>query len=172
MPRRHASAPPDRLATVNGLTHDPARIGERQILNEFRAFIMRGNVMDLAVAVIIGAAFAAIVKSLTDDVLMPIIGAVTGGLDFNEYYTVLGPIPEKAQGLHSYAELKKAGVPLLGYGAFITNVVSFIILAAIIFLMIRAVTRVMKRAMPVPTTPPDVVVLEQILAELKARPIR
>lgn len=140
------------------------------MLKEFRAFVMRGNVLDLAVAVIIGAAFAAIVKSLTDDVIMPIIGAITGGLDFSDYYVVLGSIPAKYAGLHSYADLKKAGVPLLGYGAFITSVVSFLILAAIIFMMIRVVAKTMKRAMPVAAVPPDVVVLEQILAELKARP--
>ncbi len=141
------------------------------MLKEFRAFVLRGNVLDLAVAVIIGSAFAAIVKSLTDDVIMPIIGAITGGLDFSDYYVVLGRIPGKYSGLRSYAELKKAGVPLLGYGAFVTNVVSFVILAAIIFLMIRVVAKTMKRAMPVAAVPPDVVVLEQILAELKARPL-
>ncbi len=141
------------------------------MLKEFRAFVLRGNVLDLAVAVIIGAAFAAIVKSLTDDVIMPIIGAITGGLDFSNYYVPLGPIPDRYAGLHSYAELKKAGVPLLGYGAFVTNVVSFVILAAIIFLMIRVVAKTLKRAMPVAAVPPDVVVLEQILAELKVRPL-
>lgn len=141
------------------------------MLKEFRAFIMRGNVLDLAVAVIIGAAFAAIVKSLTDDILMPVIGAVTGGLDFSDYYAVLGSIPEKAQGLHGYAELKKAGVPLLGYGAFLTSVVSFVILAFVIFMLIKLAATAIRREMPAPAVPPDVVVLEQILAELKARPL-
>ncbi len=141
------------------------------MLREFRAFIMRGNVLDLAVAVIIGAAFASIVKSLTDDVLMPIIGALTGGLDFSEYYAVLGPIPAKLQGVHDYAELKKAGVPLLGYGAFITSCVSFAILAAIIFMIIRFADRAFRTTMATPAVPDDVVALREILAELKKRPL-
>ncbi|HEX8486416.1 large conductance mechanosensitive channel protein MscL [Sphingomonas sp.] len=112
------------------------------MLKEFRAFVMRGNVLDLAVAVIIGAAFGKIVTSLTDDVLMPIIGKIFGGLDFSSYFWRMGPLPANYAGsLTDYAALKKAGVPLLGYGAFATQVVNFAIVAFIIFMLIRTVNR-------------------------------
>src|SRR5205085_10667798 len=103
-------------------------------------FIARGNVMDLAVAVIIGAAFGKIVTSLTDDVIMPVIGKIFGGLDFSSYFVRLGDVPANYAGsLSDYAALKKAGVPLLGYGTFLTAAVNFVIVAFIIFLIIRAV---------------------------------
>ena len=144
------------------------------MLKEFRAFIMRGNVLDLAVAVIIGAAFAAFVKSLTDDVIMPIVGALTGGLDFKDYYVVLGKVPAKLAGVTDYDTLKKGGVALLGYGAFLTSLVSFVILAAIVFMLIRIAERAFRMAMTVksvvPPTPDDVLVLREILVELKRRP--
>jgi len=144
------------------------------MLKEFRAFILRGNVLDLAVAVIIGAAFAAIVKSLTDDVIMPIVGAITGGLDFKDYYVVLGRVPDELTGVTDYDALKKAGVPLLGYGAFLTSVVSFVILALIIFMLIRFAERALRMAMTakavVPPTPEDVLLLREIRDELRARP--
>ena len=93
------------------------------MLSEFKAFIAKGNVLDLAVAVIIGAAFATMTKSLTDDIIMPVVGAIFGGLDFASYFTVLGDIPEGFAGdPASYAELKAAGVPVLGWGQFITVV--------------------------------------------------
>jgi large conductance mechanosensitive channel len=116
------------------------------MLREFRAFIARGNVLDLAVAVIIGAAFAAIVTSLTDDVIMPLLGAAAGGLDFSSYFVVLGDIPASYTGSPTdYAALKKAGVPLLGYGAFVTAVIKFLILAFVIFLLVRAANRALGR---------------------------
>src|SRR3954454_4889980 len=99
----------------------------------FRAFIAKGNVLDLAVAVIIGAAFARIVSSLTDDIIMPVIGALFGGLDFSNYFIRLGPVPAGYGGPMSYAGLKAAGVPMLGYGAFLTTAVDFLILAYIIY---------------------------------------
>jgi large conductance mechanosensitive channel len=112
------------------------------MFREFRAFVMRGNVLDLAVAVIIGAAFGRIVSSLTDDVIMPVIGRLFGGLDFSSYFVRMGPVPAKYAGsLSDYAALKKAGAPLLGYGAFATQLVNFLIVAAIIFLLIRTVNR-------------------------------
>src|SRR5687768_13918673 len=99
----------------------------------FRAFISKGNVLDLAVAVIIGAAFGGIVSSLTDDLIMPVLGALSGGLDFSGYFIRLGPIPASFAGdPNSYAALKAAGVPMLGYGQFVTAVVKFLILAFII----------------------------------------
>lgn len=99
---------------------------EKQRLKEFRAFIARGNVLDLAVAVIIGAAFASFVGSLTNDVIMPILGQVLGGFDFTSYFIRLADIPADYLGSPSdYAALKKARVPLLGYGAFVTAVIKF-----------------------------------------------
>lgn len=110
-------------------------------MGEFRQFIARGNVLDLAVAVIVGAAFATIVASLTDDIIMPLVGAVFGGLDFSSYYLLLGPVPEGYDGPRSYQALKAAGVPMLGYGQFITVLLNFVILAFIIFHLIRAARR-------------------------------
>src|SRR5918998_5367457 len=109
------------------------------MLTEFRAFVLRGNVLDLAVAVIIGAAFATITTSLTEDIIMPVVGALFGGLDFSSYFALLGPVPEGYRGaLTDYAALRAAGAPVLGYGQFVTVFVSFLILAFIIFLIIRA----------------------------------
>src|SRR6476659_486243 len=117
-----------------------------RMLNEFRAFIAKGNVLDLAVAVIIGAAFAKIVSSLTDDVIMPIVGKVFGGLDFSSHFLLLGQVPADYHGsMTDYAALKKAGAPVLGWGAFLTEVVSFLILAFIIFLMVRWATKAMRK---------------------------
>lgn len=141
------------------------------MIKEFKTFIARGNVLDLAVAVIIGAAFGRIVSSLTDDIIMPVIGRVTGGLDFSGYYVLLGSVPAKYTGsLSDYAALKKAGVPLLGYGAFVTQAVNFLIVAFIIFLVVRAVNKFMPRAeAPVITEPADVTLLREIRDELRGR---
>ena len=108
------------------------------MFKEFRDFIARGNVLDLAVAVIIGAAFATITASVTDDVIMPVVGAIFGGLDFANYFTLLGPIPDGFKGNPaSYADLKNAGVAVLGWGQFVTVVINFLILAFVIFLIVR-----------------------------------
>lgn len=111
---------------------------------DFRAFIARGNVIDLAVAVIIGAAFGKIITSLTDDVIMPVVGRIFGGLDFSRHFIVLGDVPEKLRGSTDYAALKAAGVPLLGWGAFLTATVNFLIIAFIIFLLVRAANATVK----------------------------
>ncbi|KQS03940.1 mechanosensitive ion channel protein MscL [Sphingomonas sp. Leaf357] len=144
------------------------------MFKEFKTFIMRGNVLDLAVAVIIGAAFGKIVTSLTDDVIMPIVGKIFGGLDFSSYFVILGKVPEALAGSSDYAALKKAGVPVFGYGAFITAAVNFLILAFIIFLLIRAVNRLMPKADEAPAAPAaepaDIALLREIRDELKARP--
>jgi large conductance mechanosensitive channel len=144
------------------------------MFKEFKTFVMRGNVLDLAVAVIIGAAFSKIVTSLTDDVIMPIVGKIFGGLDFSSYFIILGRVPSALAGSSDYAALKKAGVPLLGYGAFITAAVNFIILAFIIFMLIRAVNRLIPKADEAPATPAaepaDIALLREIRDELKARP--
>ncbi len=140
------------------------------MFKEFRAFIMRGNVLDLAVAVIIGAAFGKIVTSLTEDVIMPVIGKLFGGLDFSSYFVVLGAVPPALAGSTDYAALKKAGVPLLGYGAFVTQAVNFVIVAFIIFLLVRAVNRLIP--VTVAAAPPDledVVLLREIRDELRGR---
>jgi large conductance mechanosensitive channel len=148
------------------------------MFKEFRAFIMRGNVLDLAVAVIIGAAFGKIVTSLTDDVIMPVIGKLSGGLDFSSHFIRLGDIPADYKGsLTSYADLKKAGVPLLGYGEFVTQAVNFLIVAFIIFLLVRAVNKAMtlRRTPAEPEAPApvieaaDVVLLREIRDELRSR---
>ncbi len=130
------------------------------VLQEFRSFVSRGNVLDLAVAVIIGAAFASIVSSLTDDVIMPVLGSLLGGLDFSNYFVRLGDIPAGYAGsLTDYAALKKAGVPLLGYGAFVTAVIKFLILAFVIFLLIRSANRAIGRQMNEPAPPTEEVLL-------------
>ncbi len=141
------------------------------MFKEFKAFIARGNVLDLAVAVIIGAAFGKIVTSLTDDIIMPLIGKVFGGLDFSSYFIRLGDIPASYTGSPTdYAALKKAGVALFGYGEFITQAVNFLIVAFIIFLMIRAVNRMMpKPEEAAPADPADVVLLREIRDELRAK---
>lgn len=141
------------------------------MLGEFRAFIAKGNVLDLAVAVIIGAAFATITASLTDDIIMPIVGAIFGGLDFANYFTVLGPVPASFQGdPTSYADLKKAGVAVLGWGQFITVVINFLILAFVIFMLVRWANRVMRRGPDAAAGPTEVELLSEIRDELKRRP--
>jgi len=140
------------------------------MFKEFKAFIARGNVLDLAVAVIIGAAFGKIVTSLTEDVIMPVIGKVFGGLDFSSYFVTLGAVPAKLAGSTDYAALKKAGVPLLGYGEFVTQAVNFLIVAFIIFLLVRAVNRVVPTAAPAEAAEAaDVALLREIRDELRAR---
>ena len=142
------------------------------MLRDFRAFIAKGNVLDLAVAVIIGAAFAKIVSSLTDDIIMPIVGRIFGGLDFSSYFTMLGPVPADYHGsMTDYAALKKAGAPVLGWGQFITEVVSFLILAFIIFLMVRWATKLMRRRdEPVVVEgPTEIELLTEIRDELRKR---
>ena len=139
------------------------------MLREFRVFIAHGNVLDLAVAVIIGAAFATITASLTDDIIMPVIGAIFGGLDFASYFTLLGPIPDTFRGdPASYADLKKAGVAVLGWGQFITVVINFLILAFVIFLLIRWANRLIRRRDETPG-PTDIELLTEIRDELRRR---
>ena len=142
------------------------------MLKDFRAFIAKGNVLDLAVAVIIGAAFAKIVASLTDDIIMPIVGKVFGGLDFSSHFLLLGPVPANYHGsMTDYAALKKAGAPGLGWGAFLTEVVSFVILAFIIFLMVRWATRLMRKPEEAPAAsgPTEIELLAEIRDELRKR---
>src|SRR5688572_27085072 len=126
------------------------------MLREFRDFIARGNVLDLAVAVIIGAAFATITTSLTQDIIMPIVGAIFGGLDFANYFVLLGPVPEGFKGSpESYADLKAAGAAVLGWGQFVTVLINFLILAFIIFLIVRSANKMKKRGEETPAGPTE-----------------
>ena len=140
-------------------------------MNGFREFIARGNVLDLAVAVIIGAAVGTIVTSLTDDIIMPIVGAIFGGLDFSNYFIRLGSIPAGFTGdATSYAALKAAGVAMLGYGRFITAVVNFLILAFIIYQIVKAAARTRKPSEGASPAPSDELqVLREIRDELRER---
>jgi large conductance mechanosensitive channel len=141
-------------------------------MSGFREFIAKGNVLDLAVAVIIGAAFATIVASLTDDIIMPVIGWLFGGLDFSSYFVRLGEIPAGYAGdPNNYAALKAAGVPMIGYGQFVTAVVAFLILAFVIYQLVRAAAR-LDRAPEAPATGPseEVLLLREIRDALRPRP--
>ena len=141
------------------------------MLSEFKAFIAKGNVLDLAVAVIIGAAFAKIVASLTDDIIMPILGAIFGGIDFSSHFALLGPVPADYAGSPTdYAALKKAGAPVLGWGAFVTQIVAFLILAFVIFLMVRWANKMMRKpVVETATGPTEVELLTEISDSLRAR---
>ena len=136
--------------------------------SEFKEFAAKGNVVDLAVGVIIGAAFAKIVDSLVKDIVMPIVGRVFGGLDFSNYFIALAPPPANYSGPMTYEALTKAGVPLLAYGNFITVVINFLILAFIIFVMVRHINRLRRtEPPPPPSTPEDVVLLREIRDSLR-----
>jgi large conductance mechanosensitive channel len=135
--------------------------------SEFKAFAVKGNVMDLAVGVIIGAAFGKIVDSLVGDIIMPLVGRIFGGLDFSNFFIKLAEGPAGIP--QTYVELKKAGVALLAYGNFLTVAVNFVILAFIIFMMVRQVNKMKNEAPPAPpATPEDVLLLRQIRDQLKS----
>ena len=137
-------------------------------MSEFRQFAMKGNVVDLAVGVIIGAAFAKIVDSLVKDLIMPIVGRIFGGLDFSNYFVVLAPPPPNYTGPMTYEALTKAGVPLFAYGNFLTVLLNFLILAFIIFLMIRQINRLRRAAPPAAPAPAeDTVLLREIRDSLR-----
>lgn len=141
------------------------------MMQEFREFAIKGNVMDLAVGVIIGGAFGKIVDSVVNDLIMPLVGLFFGKLDFSNLFVVLGSIPEGIP--RTLDALKKAGVPVFAYGNFITVAVNFIILAFIIFMMIKQVNR-LKREAPaapaeVPATPEDIQLLREIRDSLNSK---
>jgi large conductance mechanosensitive channel len=123
------------------------------ITSEFKEFALKGNVVDLAVGVIIGAAFGKIVDSIVKDLIMPLVGRAVGGLDFSNYFVLLSNPPATYTGPMTYEALTKAGVPLFAYGNFITVAVNFMILAFIIFMMIRQINRMKKAAPPAPPAP-------------------
>ncbi|MCA1979206.1 MAG: large conductance mechanosensitive channel protein MscL [Thiobacillus sp.] len=136
-------------------------------MSEFKEFAVKGNAMDLAVGVIIGAAFGKIVDSIVNDLIMPIVGAIFGGLDFTNFFIPLGTVPEGVA--MTLAEVKKAGVPVFAYGSFLTILLNFVILAFIVFMLVKQVNRLKKSAPPPapPATPEDVVLLREIRDSLK-----
>ena len=133
------------------------------MFQEFKKFAMRGNVIDLAVGVIIGAAFGRIVDSLVKDIIMPVVSKAAGGLDFSNWFVLLGSPPSGYSGPMTYEALTKAGVPLFAYGNFITVAINFLILAFIIFLMVKAMNNLRKKEAAAPAAPPeDVLLLREI----------
>ncbi|QPR35284.1 large conductance mechanosensitive channel protein MscL [Delftia acidovorans] len=139
------------------------------MMQEFREFAVKGNVVDLAVGVIIGGAFGKIVDSVVNDLIMPVVGLVFGKLDFSNLFVVLGSVPPGTA--MTLDALKKAGVPVFAYGNFITVAVNFIILAFIIFMMVKQINRLRREApavpAPAPVTPEDIVLLREIRDSLK-----
>ncbi len=140
------------------------------VASEFKAFAVKGNVIDLAVGVIIGAAFGKIVDSAVNDLIMPVVGRVLGGLDFSNYFVALRDIPPGTAA--TLDAVKKAGVPVFAYGNFMTIALNFVILAFIIFVMVKQINRLRREAAPaVPAEPPppaeDIVLLREIRDALK-----
>jgi large conductance mechanosensitive channel len=130
------------------------------MMGEFREFAVKGNVIDLAVGVIIGGAFGKIVDSLVKDLIMPIVSRIFGGLDFSNWFIMLANPPAGYSGPMTYEALTKAGVPLFAYGNFVTVAINFLILAFIIFLMVRAINRLKRETPPpAPAAPPEEVLL-------------
>lgn len=141
------------------------------LIKEFREFAVKGNVVDLAVGVIVGAAFGRIVESLVKDVIMPVVGVVVGRLDFSSQFLVLGTAPEGVP--RTLADLSRAGVPVLAWGNFLTVVVNFAILAFVIFVMVRQINRLRRAHEAAPTAPApaapaeDIVLLREIRDSLR-----
>lgn len=138
-------------------------------ISEFKEFALKGNVVDLAVGVIIGGAFGKIVDSMVKDVIMPVVGAVVGKIDFSNLYLVLGHLPDGVE--NNLAALQKAGVPVLAWGSFVTVALNFAILAFVIFIMIKQINRLKKQGAPAPApepaTPEDIVLLREIRDSLR-----
>jgi large conductance mechanosensitive channel len=142
------------------------------VLQEFKQFALKGNVVDLAIGVIIGGAFGKIVESLVGDVIMPLLSAVLGRVDFSNLFIVLGSVPAGVG--TSLEALRKAGVPVLAYGSFLTVLVNFILLAFVIFILIRQINRLRSAPAPAapaaPAAPPeDVLLLREIRDSLQER---
>jgi large conductance mechanosensitive channel len=139
------------------------------IMKEFRAFAVKGNVIDLAVGVIIGGAFGKIVDSLVNDIVMPLISTLLGGrIDFTNLFVVLGSVPDNIP--RTFDALKKAGIPIFAYGNFITISINFILLAFVIFQMVKIVNKIRlqdEEPKPTPPTPEDIVLLREIRDSLK-----
>ncbi len=140
-------------------------------ITEFKQFAIKGNVVDLAVGVIIGGAFGKIVDSVVKDLIMPVVGKIFGGLDFSNYFVMLSSPPPGYSGPMTYEALTKAGVPLFAYGNFLTVALNFLILAFIIFMMVKQINRLKRNeeAAPPPpaATPEDIVLLREIRDALR-----
>jgi len=135
-------------------------------MSEFKEFAVKGNAMDLAVGVIIGAAFGKIVDSVVNDLVMPLVGAVFGGLDFSNLFITLGTVPEGVA--RTLAEMKKANVPVFAYGSFLSVLLNFVILAFIVFILVKQLNRLKKAPPAAPDAPPgDIVLLREIRDSLK-----
>ena len=136
-------------------------------VSEFKEFAVKGNAMDLAVGVIIGAAFGKIVDSIVKDLIMPIVGAVFGGFDFSNLFVALSTVPEGVA--NTLGAVKEAGVPVFAYGNFLTILLNFIILALIVFMLVKQLNRMKKETPPAApaATPEDVVLLREIRDSLK-----
>ena len=141
------------------------------MMQEFREFAIKGNVMDLAVGVIIGGAFGKIVDSVVNDLIMPVVGLIFGKLDFSNLFVILGTVPDGIP--RTLDALRKAGVPVFAYGNFITVAVNFLILAFIIFIMVKQINRLKREAPTAPAapapTPEDVVLLREIRDSLQQK---
>ena len=143
------------------------------VMSEFREFAVKGNVVDLAVGVIIGGAFGKIVDSMVNHLIMPLVGRVVGGLDFSNYFVMLANPPADFKGPMTFDALTKAGVPLFAYGSFLTVLLNFIILAFIIFMMVKQINRLKRDSAPAPApaeppaTPEDIQLLREIRDSLK-----
>lgn len=137
--------------------------------SEFREFAVRGNVVDLAVGVIVGAAFGKIVDSLVNDIVMPVVGRFVGGLEFSNYFIPLARIPDGVP--HTLEAVKKAGVPVVAWGNFVNVALNFVILAFIVFLMVRGINRLRRQQEPpAPPAPPEqVVLLREIRDTLRSK---
>ena len=136
-------------------------------MSEFKEFAIKGNAVDLAIGVIIGAAFGKIVSSIVDDLIMPVIGAISGGLDFTNLFIALKDVPPDVA--MTLADVKKAGIPVFAYGNFLTVLLNFIILALVIFVMVKQINRLKKEAPPPApaATPEDIQLLREIRDSLK-----
>lgn len=137
------------------------------IISEFKEFAVKGNAMDLAVGVIIGAAFGKIVDSIVKDLIMPIVGAISGGFDFSNLFFALGDVPEGTA--MTLDALRAANVPVFAYGSFLTILLNFIILAFVVFMIVKQINRLKRGAppAPAPATPEDIVLLREIRDSLK-----
>lgn len=136
------------------------------MLQDFKAFAIKGNVIDLAVGVIIGGAFGKIVESLVKDVIMPLVGALVGKIDFSNLFIVLGDIPPDTP--RTLSALQKAGIPVLAYGSFITVVINFVLLAGVIFLLVQQVNRLKREKPSSPAQPSeDILLLREIRDSLR-----
>jgi large conductance mechanosensitive channel len=156
----------DRATFTKGLAE---RIGFMAVLKEFREFAVKGNVVDLAVGIIIGGAFGKIVDSLVNDIVMPVISSLLGGkIDFTNLFVVLGNVPDGVP--RTFDALKKAGIPIFAYGNFITISINFILLAFVIFQMVKVVNRIRSAEAPPPAvTPEDIILLREIRDSLQSK---